>query len=50
MVPKLKMVTPNHVKHKPIGSYALPLVQNVEECQPMQQMNASNMASFLRVC
>ena len=29
MGPKLKMVTPNHIKHKPVGCNASPLIINI---------------------
>ena len=28
--PKLKMVTPNHIKHKPVGCNASPLIKNLK--------------------
>ena len=31
MGPKLKMVTPNHIKHKPVGCNASPLVKKIEK-------------------
>ena len=30
MGPKLKMVTPNHIKYKPVGCNASPLIKNLK--------------------